>query len=299
MNRSTLLWTILMLAGGGFLVARAVVGAGSVYVQRVEATVDTDSGSYDVVQQYPVPPRQRNEPGVVLSPSRTVGIWVAGLLSLCVFSFLYRDNVFYKVAESLFVGSSAAYAMVVGFWSELVPNLVGNLAPSLLRNTVMPGIPEDQAFQPIYLIPLGLGVLMLWRLAPSGAWIARWPLAFFIGATAGIRLVAYFESDFVTQIQSTILPLLVFADGSFSLSQSLKNITIVTGVLTSLVYFFFSFEHSGPVHYVSRVGILFLMITFGASFGTTVMGRITLLSQRIGFLVDDWLWIVDPLNMRS
>jgi hypothetical protein len=34
------------------------------------------------------------------------------------------------------------------------------------------------------------------------------------------------------------------------------------------------------------------MITFGASFGYTVMGRISLLVGRITFLLDDWLGII-------
>ena len=40
---------------------------------------------------------------------------------------------------------------------------------------------------------------------------------------------------------------------------------------------------------VSRVGIWFLMVSFGASFGYTVMGRISLLIGRIEFLMQKWL----------
>ena len=34
------------------------------------------------------------------------------------------------------------------------------------------------------------------------------------------------------------------------------------------------------------------MISFGASFALTVMGRITLLTMRLQFLFDDWLGFV-------
>ena len=57
----------------------------------------------------------------------------------------------------------------------------------------------------------------------------------------------------------------------------------------AVVYFFFSVEHRGTVGAVSRAGILFLMVGFGASFGYTVMGRITLLIGRFQFLFHDWL----------
>jgi hypothetical protein len=55
------------------------------------------------------------------------------------------------------------------------------------------------------------------------------------------------------------------------------------GTVTGLLYFFFSKEHTGNFGKVTRVGIYFLMISFGASFGFAVMGRISLL---IGRFVD-------------
>jgi hypothetical protein len=41
-----------------------------------------------------------------------------------------------------------------------------------------------------------------------------------------------------------------------------------------------------------------LMITFGAAFGYTVMGRIALLAARFEFLLDNWLWLIDPAGRR-
>jgi hypothetical protein len=46
--------------------------------------------------------------------------------------------------------------------------------------------------------------------------------------------------------------------------------------MAGLVYFYFSVEQSGVVGRVSRVGVWVLMIGFGASFGYTVQGRISL-----------------------
>jgi hypothetical protein len=43
---------------------------------------------------------------------------------------------------------------------------------------------------------------------------------------------------------------------------------------------------------VARVGIVFLMIGFGASFGYTVMARVSLLIGRLTFLMRDWLGII-------
>jgi hypothetical protein len=61
------------------------------------------------------------------------------------------------------------------------------------------------------------------------------------------------------------------------------------GALSVLVYFFFSLEHRGFVGGVSRVGIYTLMIAFGASFGYTIMARVSLLIGRMQFLMFDWI----------
>lgn len=237
----------------------------------------------------------QRDPAVVFNWSRTIGLWIAALGTLAIMSFLWGDNVFYKLAEAVVVGASAAYAMVVGFWTGIIQNLFGKLTPSLMRDTVLPGLPDTQHTEWIYIIPLVLSALMLWRLAPVGGWISRWPLAFFIGATAGIRLVAYLDADFVQQISNTIMPLIV-ADNKQGLlyGESIGNCITVIGVLTCLVYFFFSFEHTGVVGGTARVGIWFLMITFGAGFGFTVMGRIALISERFKFLFIDWLQFAPP-----
>ncbi len=241
----------------------------------------------------------QRDPDVRFSWSNTIGIWLAALGTLCILSFLYGDNVFYKLAEAVIVGTSAAYAMVVGFWSTVMQNLFGKFVPSLVRATVLPSIPESTQSEWIYIVPLILSVLMLWRLSPVGGWISRWPLAFFIGATAGFRLVHYLHADFVQQISSTIVPLVVFkTDGSVEIGTTLKNSGMVASVLACLVYFFFSIEHRGSIGRIARVGIYILMITFGAAFAATVMGRISLITDRLTFLFDDWLWWIDPIGKR-
>lgn len=239
-----------------------------------------------------------------------MGVWVAALLTLGIFSFLIADNPVYKVCESVFVGVSAAYWMVTAFWSTLVPNLFGKLAPGLVREHVLPSL--EVSTSPgrdfaLACVPLVLAVMILWRLAPKGKWISVWPLAFIIGTTVGGRLVAALESDFVAQVQATVQPLVVFtaagaasggdpvvaAAPEFSFWGTTGAIAGFVGVLSVLFYFFFSIEHKGllgtAVGRTARLGVWFLMITFGSAFGLTVMGRITLLAQRIEFLYREWL----------
>ena len=108
------------------------------------------------------------------------GAWVAVFLTLAIFSFLYKDNPFYKIAEHLFVGVSAGYWMSMFFWTQIQPNLFGRLWPSsqysesgvwyriydllgVVAGNVFPdgGIDKGHDLHFIYLIPLALGIMML------------------------------------------------------------------------------------------------------------------------------------------
>jgi hypothetical protein len=229
-------------------------------------------------------------------------ITLAAFLTLSIMSFLYKDNPYYKFAEHLFVGISAAYWMCMGFWSTIVGNLVPRLTLGISEFFKQPHI--ESSYNIFFLIPIILGFLLLMRLSPKGGWIARWPLAFIIGTTAGLNFVRYLRSDFINQVKSTIIPMVINWEGfgpffsNLSLSATgqlmmmVTNWVIFIGVFCGLIYFYFSKEHTGLFGKASRVGIWVLMLTFGASFGYTVMGRISLLVGRITFLFKDWLEII-------
>jgi len=216
--------------------------------------------------------------------------WFGAFLTLAILSFLYKDNPFYKFAEHLFVGVSAAYWMVIGIWGTLFPNLIAKIHPPAVE-FVLPSLATREP-EYHYIFPAILGILLLMRLSSKIGWISRWPLAFIVGTTAGLNLVRFLRSDFIGQVGNTMIPLIAFKDGSFSLLDSFSNIVIFIGVFCGLIYFFFSKEHKGAFGTASRIGVWVLMITFGAGFGYTVMARISLLVGRMQFLLADWLGII-------
>lgn len=304
MNREATIWAIVMLAGVAALAGRALLTRGGMAREYVHA-VPVANGRFTQYEPATQADYQRavnadpNQSEYLLSVPRTIALWVAAFFTLAVFSFLYGDNPFYRIAESVLVGVSAAYWMVVGFWEVLVPNLLGKISPETVQAWAIPGLSGPDAARDLwYLVPLALGVMLLWRLSSRGAWISRWPLAFVIGTTAGLRMIAFLHGDFLAQIRNSVIPLLVVNAGVFDPSQSLRNTIIVGGILCCLMYFFFSFEHTGVAGKAAKVGTWVLMIAFGAAFGYTVMGRIALLAARIEFLLDDWLWLIDPVHRR-
>lgn len=209
-----------------------------------------------------------------------IELWMAALLTLMIYSFLYKDNPFYKFAEHLFVGVSAAYAMILAFWNTLVPNCFGEISPRLVGG-IVPAI-ADQPANPARWIPLVFGVLLLLRLVRPVAYLSRWAMALVIGYAAGANFTRYLQSDFMVQVQSSMVPLIARNDGgAISLGASVSNLVLVVGLISALAYFFFSKEHTGLFGRASRLGIWTLMVAFGAAFGYTVMARVSLLIGRL------------------
>ena len=201
-----------------------------------------------------------------------IGVWLLVLMTLCILSYLYGDNPFYKIAEHIFVGVSAGYIFALTWWDQIWPNLFGRLFPSY--------VDAGFDFSPSYIIPLILGIFMLFRLIPSLSWLARFPIAYIVGMAAGLKVYVYINSNILMQIQNSAI------DFSKSGGEIFNHILVLLGVISALVYFFFSKEHKGTVGVISKIGIYFLMIKFGASFGFAVMGRISLLIGRFEDLIN-------------
>jgi len=189
--------------------------------------------------------------------------FLPAFFTLAVYSFLFKDNPWFKFAEHVFAGLSAGYYAGLIFTSVIKQQMIVPLVSSGRWDMLIPGV---------------LGCLLFMRFFPKVHWLTRIPLAFVIGTTAGIMFLQQLHGLILPQMKSTLLRL-----GDFS------NIVIVVGVLTTLIYFYFSKPHTGALGGVAKVGIWFIMVAFGAHFGYTVMARVSLLIGRMQFLFVDWL----------
>jgi hypothetical protein len=216
--------------------------------------------------------------------SSDLGVWVTAALTLCIFSFLYKDNPFYRFAEHLFVGVSAGYYLVLNFWTVLVANLWDPLTAAFDGRHGAPFAARLGDYRGFLLLPAVLGLLLFSRFLRRFAWLARWSLAVIIGVYAGLKTTGFAQGDFVAQVHGSLQPLWTGHWGS-----SLSAIIFTIGLVTSLLFFYFSREHKGALGAASRVGVFFLMVSFGAGYGYTVMSRISLLIGRFQFLLFDWL----------
>lgn len=120
-----------------------------------------------------------------------VGAWLGIFLTICLLSFLYGDNPFYKLAEHLFVGVSIGYVVVV--------QLDNNLYVKLERGL---GWPDA--------VPLVLVAMLFAKLGSRRmAWLAKFPLAFVVALFAGQSIVGLVGADLADQLKAAASPLVV------------------------------------------------------------------------------------------
>jgi hypothetical protein len=204
-----------------------------------------------------------------MSTTLLIGAWVATGLSLFMYSFLYKDNPFFKLGEHIYVGVSVGYGLVITYYEVMVKKLY---------------VPMVQQGNWWLVIPLLLGLLVLARFIPAIAWLSRISFAFIVGFGSGTAIPRQISSFILQQVQGTLKPLVVSGGPGFTFA-GLDTLLILVGVVSVLFYFFFSIEHTGVVRQVARIGIYFLMVSFGAAFGYTVMARMSLLIGRFDELI--------------
>ena len=206
-------------------------------------------------------------------------VWIAALLTLAMFSFLYRENPLYRFGEHLFIGVSNGYMVAFTWHRILVP---------VLFNPISQG-------EKLWLIPVALvGALYFARFIPKVSWLVRFPIAVALGYGSGASIPRSIDAMIIQQARATIVTRASFNDtlGGPGWQLGLWAIIIAIGVICTIAYFFFSTRQKGILKPASRVGIVCIMVGFGASFGYTVMARLSLFIGRLQFLLRDWLGLI-------
>jgi hypothetical protein len=201
--------------------------------------------------------------------SSDVGVWIAAIYSICLYTFVFKDTALFKFAEYSFIGLAAAYT--------------GVRSLSALQQIAVKPISEGAV---IWIIPLVLGLLLYTRYSKDLRWISRWPMSVLIGVGLGVTLRAAVEAQFLAMIRATFTTVIV----PDALS-TVNNILIIVGVISALTYFLFTVQHTGPMRYPTLLGRYFFMAMFGAAYGNTVMARYVVFTQRLMFLLYKWLGI--------
>ena len=162
---------------------------------------------------------------------------LGAFLTLATFSFLYKDNPFYRIAEHLVVGVSAGYFTILLYYTSLRGSLINHI---FNENTwTLRAAPHPPQWW--YIVPAILGILMWTRFSKKWTWVSRYPIAFYIGIATGVSIPLEMKNRVNEQVNATIFKLgFSFSKlGFMGVPQGIWDIIIVIGVLSALIYFFF------------------------------------------------------------
>lgn len=224
------------------------------------------------------------------------GVWITatillgGVATLAIYSFLIKENPFYRFFEHLFIGIAAGFLPVLTIknllWPRVLEPMAGLDAVQFPDGTW--SAPYNSAIW-LYLLPMSFGMFYYFIYSKRYGWLAKLAIGFALGYSGGLAFKGFF-GEMLPQLRSSFKPLLVFdSAGSFLPWQSFENAFFVFTLLAVMYYFFFSFKREGAGgEAVAISGRWLMMVCFGAFFGSTVMARMALLVERIQFLLIDW-----------
>ena len=192
-------------------------------------------------------------------------VWISVFLVFCVFSYCYRENPLFRLAEHLFVGLSVGYGISYDLW--------------FFKNYgYLPVVYQGRYDYLIWML-IGLGYYFFF--SRRYFWLYRLPISIGIGYGTGMALRSVIRSDLIGQINTTIKLSLIGVDPLTTLNRFI----IVFGTMLAVVFFIFTLELKGALSYIPKTGRYVILAALGASFGNTIMGRESLLIQRIQLMM--------------
>ena len=206
---------------------------------------------------------------------------ISGLLgfsfSVAILSYLIGDNLLYRIALHLFIGTSVGYATLITYNQVLIPRLLVPLLTGRLDVMIFTAI------------PLILFIFLILKLGPRLSALGNITIALMLGVGSALAVAGALRGTLLPQIQATWLPL-----GPDSGPTLLNNLIIIVGTISTLLYFQFwvrrqpdsDKERVLPLRLLAGIGRGFLVITLGATYGGMILSGIALFSERVVFLWD-------------
>ena len=196
------------------------------------------------------------------------GVLVGFLLTLCVLSYVIKDNPLYRLAVHILVGASAAFAIVivvrqvfVPVWSALRDDIGGN------------GL--------LWIVPLLLSLMLLLKALPRTSTLGNGAMAALMAIGAAVA--------FVGAIAGTLLPQLLLRQ-----EDALLGLLVAILTVSTLAYFVFTGragsdgETKMPRWYppASILGRIVITMTLAGLFTGILNTSLVILTQRISFFID-------------
>lgn len=206
-----------------------------------------------------------------LSTLDLIGALLGFVLTIFILSYIWGDNVLFRIATHLFVGVAAGYVAIVVIQNIILPQMIWPF---------LDGDRNEKIFAILFLI---LGVLMLTKISPRLNKLGNPAIAYLVGVGAAAAIGG--------AVVGTIFPQVSASMSVFVENNIFDAFWILVGTLTTLLYFQFGIrrknsedeEPQRPIwmETIGKVGQFFIAVTFGALFSGVYLAAIIALIERV------------------
>ena len=221
------------------------------------------------------------------------------IATLGILTILYKENPFFRFLEHIFIGLATGYGVLITWQQIILPRWISPMVPSSIMKASDPELVAAQGQWWLFFALL-IGLLFFTVYIPRLAWMNRFAIGVLMGYSAGNALQQFIGGIGPQIVTSFKPPVTVYQvegakiDANNFIAGGVWwhpfSIVFIIVLLCVFAYFFFSIEHKKypALSKPANVGRYFIMITLGAIFGTTVMGRFSLLIARMDYLLDSF-----------
>ena len=200
----------------------------------------------------------------------TVATWVAALVTILVWAYLVGERRIFRLAQHLLAGLATGYLVLLAVREVLIPRLVQPIGA---------GSPNPLLYLAVLLVLAMLGAAWLPRA------VVAVPVAILVAATAAFALGGAVAGTLMPQLGASLL-----APGlqAGQLAGAIISLAITVLVLTA-------FLHGAPrtrlLVGAAGAGRWLLLGGIGGWLGFLIVSRLTLLVDRVAFLLNTWIGI--------
>lgn len=211
---------------------------------------------------------------------------ISFVLTLMVFSYLLGDlpliRHLYRIAVYIFIGTSAAFTLIVGYESLLLPYWQDVQDPATSWTAL--GSAADLW---IFVTALLFAGLLLLKSITRLGWLTNSILAVVVVMGAAVGVVGALRGTLLPLLEATASLPTLDAD----LGALLESLLVLLGTLTALYSFHYQVNASGDGgrraglgKAFRHIGKAFVVTALGAIYASTILSSLTILTERIAFL---------------
>ena len=210
-----------------------------------------------------------------------VGLALGFLFTILIFSYLLGDNPFFRLAIHIFIGVSAAYVAIITINNVLIPRLI---------IPILNGNQGERLLSILLFIP---SIFLLFKATPLRK-VGNWSVAILVGIGAAAAVGGAITGTLFPQTLGTINSMdpSAYTITTSRWDQAINGFIIVLGTVTTLIYFHFGTQEKPGgaderlpiIENISKIGRIFLAITFGSLYAGVFLSSLAALVERLTFV---------------